>query len=61
MRAEILEIRQGEGLMMIEAHGTVIERPCSITARGLMEIFLNKPFYVYTGNIMAKLVYLRSS
>lgn len=57
-QAAVLVSCQSFGTMTIEIHGNVIERRCSMTARGLMNILLGKRFYIYILIVMANRVNL---
>lgn len=49
---------QGAGLMLVETHMHLAKRRCSMAARGIMEIFPGKPFFLYVANLSGKPVHL---
>lgn len=55
-KAAVLVLCQRAGFMTMEIHGNVVERHCYMTARGLMDILLGKPFHIYNPNVTAKRV-----
>lgn len=53
-QAAVLVSSCGAGIMTIKTHTYVVERRCSMSARGLMDILPGKSIYVYSANHMAK-------
>lgn len=58
MKAAVLVSCQGVGIMMIEAHGSVDEPRCPVTACGIMYILPGKLCPVYIENLTARNVSL---
>lgn len=57
-RAAVCIRCQGEGLLLVETHFNIIERRCSIPARGIMDILPAVSFYTHIANMLAKAVSL---